>query len=178
MPKTILPRPVTVVYKRLPKDVREFPGILRSESRTRLIIQMVVTVSSPRRIFGKVVVDTGFSAIWFVYRDKWYDVAKFYDRTGKLTGYYCDLLKPAKKLLISSNKTSVLTDLFLDLWISPSGNYTVLDEDEFQNGITRRYISKASASEAREHLTSLIRKVARKQFPTKTVKEIELLPKL
>ena len=175
VPQTILPRPITVVYKRLPNDVREFPSILRRESKTGLTIQMVIAVSSPRRIFGKVIVDTGFSAIWFVYRNRWYDVAKFYDKDGKLTGYYCDILKPTSKLLVKGNKTATLTDLFLDLWITTSGEYTVLDENEFQNAIARGYISKTLAREARKHLASLIRQVKRKQFPPKAVKQIDLL---
>jgi predicted RNA-binding protein associated with RNAse of E/G family len=175
VPKLNLPRPVTVVYRRLPNDVRELPGILRRESRSRLVVEMVLKVSSPRRMFGKTVVDTGFTAIWFVYRDRWYDIAKFYDQAGRFTGYYCDILKPQRKLLLSRDRTTTLTDLFLDLWITPSGKYVILDEDEFQNAVTQGYISKTLANEARKHLNFLIRQVKRGRFPSKSVKQIELL---
>jgi predicted RNA-binding protein associated with RNAse of E/G family len=170
-----LPRPVTIVYRRLPNDVREFPGLLRYESDTRLVIQTQLTLPSPHRVAGRVIADTGFSAIWFIYRDRWYDLGKLYDRAGVHVGYYSDILKPPHRLLLNSTRTTKLTDLFLDLWITPRGEYYVLDEDEIQNALNNGHISSTLASVARKHLASLIRQVERGRFPPIHVREIELL---
>jgi predicted RNA-binding protein associated with RNAse of E/G family len=173
--KVAFPRPVEIVYRRLPNDVRRFSGILRQESRSRLVIQTGLTVSSPRRVGGRVIADAGFSAIWFIYRDRWYDIGKFYDGTNKLVGYYCDIVEPSRKLMLNRTRTMTLTDLFLDLWITPRGGYCVLDEDEFQNALKKGYIATMLAREARRHLTSLVRLVERKRFPPKHVREAKLL---
>ena len=175
MARSILPRPVTIVYRRLPNDVREFPGILRQESKSKLVIQMPLQLSSPRRLFGKVIADTGYSAIWFIYRHRGYDIGKLYDRAARHLGYYCDILKPPRKLLLNSTRTTTLTDLFLDLWITPRGAHYVLDENELQNALRSGHISTVLASRARKRLTSLIRLVEQDRFPPKQVREIKLL---
>ena len=52
------------------------------ESRDRLVIEQYVRVRNPRREFGRVVVANGYLAVWFIFKRKWYDVGKFYDRRG------------------------------------------------------------------------------------------------
>lgn len=128
MPRKNLPRPVDIVYRRLPNDVRELPGVLRQVTPARLVIESPITVQTPQRIQGRIIADSGFIAIWFVYRHKWYDVGKFYDRARNLVGYYCDIIMPLNKLLRTPAKTNMITDLFLELWITPEGDYVVLDE--------------------------------------------------
>ena len=170
-----MPRPVKVVYKRLPNDVREFPAILREKSKSKLVVQMVLTLPRPRRFEGRVIADSGFSVIWFIYRGRWYDIGKFHDQAGRFLGYYCDIVKPANKLLLSRDRTATLTDLYLDLWITPHGKVYVLDEDELQEALRRGHISATLAKEARKHLTSLVRLAQRRHFPPKNVKNTQLL---
>jgi predicted RNA-binding protein associated with RNAse of E/G family len=126
-------------------------------------------------VAGRVIADTGFRAIWFIYRDRWYDVGKFYDRADVHVGYYCDILKPPHKLLLNSTRTTTLTDLYLDLWITPRGGYYVLDEDEMQSALNNGYISTMLAGGARKRLTSLLRRLERGRFPPKHVREVKLL---
>jgi hypothetical protein len=108
------------VYRRLPNDARQLPGVLRQVSAARLVIESPIVVERPQRVFGRVIADSGFLAIWFLYRNRWYDVGKFYDRQRNLVGYYCDIIKPLTKVLRTPGKTSRITDLFLDLWITKS----------------------------------------------------------
>jgi hypothetical protein len=75
-------------------------------------------------------------------------VGKFYDRQRNLVGYYCDIIKPLNKLLRTPEKTSRITDLFLDLWITPEGDYVVLDEDEFEEALDHGYLPKNLADQA------------------------------
>ena len=35
-----------------------------------------------------------------------------------------------------TTKTSIITDTFLDLWITPEGRYVVLDEDKLERALT------------------------------------------
>jgi len=82
-----VPRPVTIRYRRLPDRLGRFQGVLREERRDRLVIEQRVRLRNPRRKFGKVIVANGYLAVWFIFRGKWFDVAKFYDRRGRFTGY-------------------------------------------------------------------------------------------
>ena len=174
MPHTNLPRPVSIAYRRLPNDIRQLPGVLRQVSAARLVIESPIVVERPQRVLGRVIADSGFLAIWFLYRNRWYDVGKFYDRQRNLVGYYCDIIKPLNKLLRTPVKTSRITDLFLDLWITPEGDYVVLDEDEFEEALDHGYLPKNLADQARKQMDSLIQKVKAGRFPPPFTQKVEL----
>jgi len=171
-----IPREMTIVYRRLPHDVREYPGVLREATASKLVIESPLTVDHPIRVSGEIIADTGYLSIWFVYRNRWYDVGKFYDGNRRWVGYYCDIIKPLRKLLASPSRTKTLTDLFLDLWITKDGQVSVLDEEELANALMNHVISSRLAHDARKRMKSLMRKVKADQFPPPQVRKIEPLP--
>ncbi len=173
VPHKNLPRPVIIVYRRLPNGIRQLPGVLRQVSAARLVIESPIVVERPQRVLGRVIADSGFLAIWFLYRNTWYDVGKFYDRQRNLVGYYCDIIKPLNKLLRTPEKTSRITDLFLDLWITPEGDYVVLDEDEFEEALEHGHLPKNIADQARKQMDSLIQKVKARRFPLLSTQKVE-----
>ena len=89
-----IPHEVTIVYRRLPHDVREYPSVLREATASKLVIESPLNVDHPVRVSGDTIADTGYLSIWFVYKNRWYDVGKFYDRNRRWVGYYCDILSP------------------------------------------------------------------------------------
>jgi len=167
-------RTVTIVYRRLPADLREYQGLLLAATRNRLVIQSPIEPTSPLVVLGKTIADKGFTAIWFIYRNRWYDIGKFYDKSGRWIGYYCDILKPNPSLLRNPHRTVVLTDLFLDLWITTGGRFVVLDEDELNEALVRHEISTTLAREARRRIEIIIRAAKANRFPPRSVREIEL----
>jgi protein associated with RNAse G/E len=63
------------------------------------------------------------------YSDRWYNIFQIHDRDDDtLKGWYCNVSQPA---IFESEDCLSFIDLALDLWVSPSGEQTVLDEDEF-----------------------------------------------
>ncbi len=63
------------------------------------------------------------------YNDRWYNIFEIHDRQDDgLKGWYCNIGRPA----VISQATVSYVDLALDLWISPEGRQTVLDQDEFE----------------------------------------------
>ncbi len=63
------------------------------------------------------------------YSDRWYNIFEIHaGESGALKGWYCNITRPAN---ILSDRLEYV-DLFLDLWVSPDGRQTVLDEEEFQ----------------------------------------------
>ena len=65
------------------------------------------------------------------YTDRWYNVAAVHDvRDDHLKGWYCNLTRPA--IITSSDSIDVFwDDLALDVWITPTGELQILDEDEY-----------------------------------------------
>ena len=62
------------------------------------------------------------------YNDRWYNVFEIYDRDdAHLKGWYCNVGRPA----VLGDGTVSYVDLAIDLWVSPDGRQTVLDQDEF-----------------------------------------------
>jgi len=175
MPRPPIPHEMTIVYRRLPRDVREFPGVLRESTASKLVIQSAISVDRPIRVSGQIIADTGYLSIWFIYRDRWYDVGKFYDPAGRWLGYYCDIIKPVKKLLATPSRTVTLMDLFLDLWIARDGRAFVLDEEELDSALERQEISATLAREARKQVRWLTRMAKANRFPPAEVRTVEPL---
>ena len=165
-------RPISIMYRRPPHSARAFAGLLRNATANMLMIQSRISVEEPRRILGKIIADKGYLAIWFIFKGKWFDIGKFYDRSNNWLGYYCDIVKPVTSLL-QGRRTSVITDLFLDLWIYPDNSYYVLDRDEFDEAIRTRLISRRLARKAESELQRIVRMVERNKFPPKQVKAIK-----
>jgi predicted RNA-binding protein associated with RNAse of E/G family len=159
------------MYRRPPHAPRAFSGFLLNETSNRLTIQSRLSLKEPRRVAGKIIADKDYLAVWFVFKGRWFDVGKFYDRSNNWLGYYCDIVKPVNRLLYGS-KTSIITDLFLDLWISPENVYHVLDRDEFDDAVRRRLIPKRVAERAECELRRIIRSVERGEFPPAYVRAI------
>ena len=154
--------------------MRHFHGVLREESEKRLVIEQRLRVRTPRYGDGRVIAANGYVAVWFIFKRKWFDVGKFYDRNGVFIGYYCDIIRPVSKLLSSASKTSIITDLFLDLWINGNGAYVVLDEDQLERAIARHFISRSLAARARDEIRVLVRGTKAGYFPPKSVKRFQL----
>lgn len=170
-----LPRKVTIVYHRLPNDVQEFPGLLRHTTPRMLTIESRLTVTKPVVVEGEVVADTGYLAIWFIFKNRWYDIGKFYDRSGNWLGYYCDIIRPVSKLLADRGRTVKLTDLYLDLWISTENKISILDENEFVDAIKKRHISKRTADEVKRRLNLMVEMVRTRTFPPREIRRIQPL---
>jgi len=69
----------------------------------------------------------------------------------------------------------IVTDLFLDLWITRDGRCFVLDEEELANALVNHVISSRLAYDARRRLKCLAQKVKADRFPLPEVRRIEPL---
>jgi protein associated with RNAse G/E len=79
------------------------------------------------------------------YEDRWYNIFEIHDRDDdSIKGWYCNIGLPA---VWDGVDAISYVDLALDLWVSPAGVQTVLDEDEFAN-IDLDPASRAQALEA------------------------------
>jgi predicted RNA-binding protein associated with RNAse of E/G family len=66
------------------------------------------------------------------YTDRWYNIFRIEDVDDKrLKGWYCNITRPAVIDWNASPPSVIAEDLALDVFISPTGKFWVLDEDEF-----------------------------------------------
>lgn len=118
---------------------------------------------------GETVLAPGFKIVYFELFDKWFTVDKVWNLRGEHTGYYCDIAMPPRL----KGGWVELTDLFLDLWVSPDLGYKVLDEDELEDALKRGWIKKELYDKARQELQKLIEAVENKRFPPLLVRNLE-----
>lgn len=68
--KGVVPRAITIVYRRLHDNVRGFLGTLLEATANRLIVESPIKCTRPLKVSGKVIADEGYLAIWFIYRNR------------------------------------------------------------------------------------------------------------
>jgi len=108
--------------------------------------------------FMDVILKPGDRFVERFYSDLWYNIFEIYDRDdGKIKGWYCNVGYPA----VLEKDTVSYIDLALDLWVTPDGTQTVLDEDEFLE-LPIDVITRAQAVSA---LKELKQKFANKKPP-------------
>src|ERR1051326_5796747 len=119
---------IMVQKKNLAGDVTwSYAGtVLQRESN---LVVLEAFFNRPDMPFMDVVFKQNDRFVETFYNDRWYNIFEIYDRDdGQLKGWYCNIGKPA---VIEDGVVSYV-DLALDLWVSLTGEQTVLDEDEFE----------------------------------------------
>ncbi|HET6823051.1 MAG TPA: DUF402 domain-containing protein [Anaerolineales bacterium] len=105
----------------------EYEGTLLSQNQHCVVLEALF--DRPDMPFMDVVFKTGDRFVEYYYTERWYNIFVIYDRDdSRLKGWYCNIGKPA----VFEDGIVSYIDLALDLWVSTSGQQTVLDEDEFE----------------------------------------------
>ena len=108
-----------------------------------------VPFDPPIRILGEVALEAGSDAVWFTYPGRWHDIGRFHRADGTFTGIYSNILTPPT---IHDDGTWETTDLFLDVWVNPSGELYVLDEDQLEEALGAGWITEGQARRARDEV--------------------------
>ena len=118
---------VTVIKQNhLGEKLLEYSGEVLMQGKTWLCIE--ATFNNPDKDAGYVVFRRGDTFIEWYYNDRWYNVFELYDvDDGQHKGWYCNITRPA----VISEDLIRADDLALDVFVTPEGDITVLDEDEF-----------------------------------------------
>lgn len=68
----------------------------------------------------------------YLFYAEFFNIVEYRDQNGHPLGYYCDIVTP----LVKDGDDYFLTDLILDLWVSPQGRVTELDRQEFESALS------------------------------------------
>lgn len=156
---------VTIPYLRPPDRRTLLRSYLLEATEERLVTAHRYNPPAPLRRAGEIVLDVDYWAVWFLFKNRPYDVGRVYRPDGTWTGYYVDVLEPVRWRGADPSTLEPVVDLFLDLWIEPDGRYVILDEDEFEGAEHLGHIAWDQAQRARTVLRQLVREVEGGTFP-------------
>lgn len=145
-----------LVYCRPPDRVSHIPMRLLNIDPRALCCLSELAPKEPLRVDDELVMERGYWAVWFVGNGASHDLGKVYAADGRHTGYYVDVLEPVHWQGADIATIEPLTDLFLDLWVSPDGHWQVLDEPEFLEAEAKQWITPEQAVHARRTLAHLV----------------------
>ena len=108
------------------RDIWQYPA--RILERNENSIRLEAFFNRDDMPLGYTTFKRGDRFVEYFYTDRWYNLFAVYDRDdGALKGWYCNVCRPAQ----ISEAAVRCADLALDVWVSPAGEVTVRDEDEF-----------------------------------------------
>jgi hypothetical protein len=124
----VINQPITVIKRNLTgEEMWRYPGtLLRQEAN---VILLEAYFQRPDLPFLGIVLGKGDRFLETYFTNRWYNIYEIHDREDDhIKGWYCNIGKPA---VLESDDVISYVDLALDLWVTPDGTQTVLDEDEF-----------------------------------------------
>ena len=159
---------VHIHYLRPPDREQVYTQYLISEEEgVKITYAQDLNRESPIEIDGSVVLEPGSEAIWFTFPGAWHDIGIFHRADGSFTGTYANILTPC---VFEEGGVWRTTDLFLDLWIDPTGNLLVLDEDELEEAELKGWVDPDTARRARKEATTLSAQAAAGVWPPEVVR--------
>ena len=165
---------MTFDFVRPPNRRVTFRSLLLEATDDVIVTAHLSSPSKPVEYLGQVVLDHGYWGVWFVFKDRPFDVARVYRPDGTWTGFYVDVLEPVRWDGSDPSTLQPIVDLFLDIWIAPDGRYTVLDEDEFHEAVNLGRLTDGQVEHARCVLAELISAIETGEFPPAAVKAFRL----
>ncbi len=162
-------RPRVEIYYRRPPDREQVfdQEVVHEDGEVIVTLARSMTFDAPMRIDGEVALESGSSVVWFTFPGAWHDIGRFYKGDGTFAGYYANVLTPVE----IEGRVWRTTDLYLDVWLSASGELQPLDEEEFEEAVARELIDRATATRAREEATRIIADAEAGSWPPPVVRE-------
>ncbi|MEJ2187531.1 MAG: DUF402 domain-containing protein [Gemmatimonadota bacterium] len=154
---------VRIHYHRLPDRLDVFTQRLVHRTPDVVVTLLEETpMADPLRVNGRTVLEDGAPVVWFTFPEAWHDVGRFHTCDGRFTGCYANILTPVRFL---SPREWETTDLFLDVFVDPDGNVSLLDQDELEAGMRRGAIDPVLATAARREAHRLMQLAAMGRWP-------------
>jgi hypothetical protein len=163
------PDQVRIHYLRPPDRVEIFhQRVIHRAPDCVVTLLASVAMAKPMRIAQRVVLEPGAPVIWFTFPGAHHDIGRFHLADGTFTGTYSNILTPIDSLDAPEWHT---TDLFLDVWLDPSGNVQLLDEDELDAAERAGWIDAAVAAGARAEAGRILTGIETGTWPPSIVAE-------
>jgi hypothetical protein len=107
------------------------------------------------------VIRRGTVSIEYYWLDRWYNVFRFLELDGRVRNFYCNVNMPPQ----FDGRTLAYVDLDMDIVVSPSLSYEILDLDEFEVNAKRYQYPVDVQTRAHEALDELVSLIKAREFP-------------
>lgn len=135
------------------REHRRWRARIAKREDSLLILDAVFEKEIEHDLLGTIALGTVSTEYYWL--DRWYNVFRFGDSTGKLKNFYCNVNQPPS---FDGHVLSYI-DLDIDVLVAPDLTYKILDLDDFEaNARAYAYPAdvQANAHGALEELTRLI----------------------
>lgn len=124
-------------------------------------------VERPTRVGGRTVLEADSPVVWHTFPGARHDIGRFHTPEGALTGFYANILTPVEFLPPAPDGADVwrTTDLFLDVFLTPAGDVHLLDRDELDAAVGRKWLSEAEAAGAIREAERLVERARAGEWP-------------
>ncbi len=110
----------------------------------------------------RIILENGSPVVWFTFPGEWHDVGRFHDQAGNFTGLYANILTPPT---FHEGGVWHTTDLYLDIWMEPTGELTILDEEQLEEAQSSGWIDSDLGQAARAEVQRIMNAATRGDWP-------------
>ncbi|WP_148882179.1 DUF402 domain-containing protein [Thermococcus aciditolerans] len=161
---------IHLLYRRLPNRLLERHDDIVADLGDIIVAKSCFEgMLAPLRVNGVEVIKNGYRMLYFAFIGENYDILKVYDREGNFRGLYIDVLAYTRR----EGNTLEMLDLFLDIFVFPSGEAFLLDEGELEMALNYGVIDKETLDFAYRVAREILEKIKRKEFPPDIVWEYD-----
>lgn len=112
--------------------------------------------------------------ISFAFLKKGYKISKFYDHCDNFAYWYCDIVNSE---YFKEDDKYILTDLLVDVTMSPEGKTRILDLDELAFALENGIVDMTMTADALRKLNDLLELINSGRFPPAECNTFEYLSK-
>jgi protein associated with RNAse G/E len=142
---------VTIVKLNTLGEVKfQYQGEVIKQFANGVIIQAYWSL--PAKALGYTTFEPGDTFHEYYYTDRWFNIFEISGVNVVRKGWYCNVAEPA---VISADRIEQV-DLLLDVWVTPTGETLILDEDEFAADPTLSLQQRAGARKGLQELLAVI----------------------
>lgn len=140
------------VIKRSPQGeaMLQYQGEVIKQISCGIVIE--ATWTGTTKDLGYTCFEPGDHFTEYFYTDRWFNIFDIKSANGLRKGWYCNVTEPAT---ISESHIEQV-DLILDVWVSPTGEALLLDEDEFVASTILSHKQRRAAQEGLQALLDLL----------------------
>ena len=147
------------VHKYDGAEYRRWPALVVKRDGPLLVLDAVFDQEIEHELLGTIA--SGTISTEYYWLDRWYNIFRFSDASGKLQSFYCNVGLPPS---FDGHGLSYV-DLDIDVLVKPDFSYQVLDLEDFEEN-ARRYDYPLEVREnARAALVELKKLIETRSFP-------------
>ena len=106
-------------------------------------------------------ISSGTVSTEYYWLDRWYNVFRFSDKSGKLKNFYCNVNQPPS----FDGRVLSYIDLDIDVLVAPDLTYKILDLDDFEANAKAYAYPEDVQANAHRALKELTRLIEARAFP-------------